>query len=69
MMKDLQKMGGIAALYAGVAYIIGIVVGLAGVLSTLPGLSEVGLIFGLIQIIWFIWLGVFMLRKSSIISI
>jgi len=44
---------------------LGIVVGLAGVISALPGLSEVGLIFGLIQIIWFIWLGVFMLQHNS----
>ncbi len=44
---------------------LGIIVGLAGVLSALPGLSDVGLIFGLIQIIWFIWLGVFMLRNNS----
>ena len=43
---------------------LGIVVGLAGIISALPGLGEVGLIFGLIQIVWFVWLGIVMLRKS-----
>ena len=43
---------------------LGIVVGLAGIISALPGLGEVGLIFGLIQIVWFIWLGIVMLRKN-----
>jgi len=43
---------------------LGIVVGLAGILSALPGLGDVGLIFGLIQIVWFIWLGIVMLRMN-----
>jgi K+ transporter len=30
----------------------------------LPGLGEVGLIFGLVQIVWFLWLGIIMLRSS-----
>ena len=43
---------------------LGIVVGLAGIISALPGLGEAGLIFGLLQIVWFIWLGIAMLRKN-----
>ena len=43
---------------------LGIVVGLAGIISALPGLGEAGLIFGLLQIVWFIWLGTAMLRKN-----
>lgn len=43
---------------------LGIVIGAAGIISALPGLGEVGLIFGLVQIVWFIWLGIIMLRKS-----
>ncbi len=47
---------------------LGIVVGIAGILSALPGLGEVGLIFGLIQIVWFIWLGIVMLRHKPSVS-
>jgi hypothetical protein len=41
---------------------LGIVIGAAGILSALPGLGDVGLIFGLVQIVWFIWVGIVMLR-------
>ena len=41
---------------------LGALIGLAGILSALPGLGEVGLIFGLGQIAWFVWLGIVMLR-------
>jgi hypothetical protein len=44
---------------------LGIVVGAAGILSALPGLADVGLIFGLVQIVWFIGLGIIMLRGST----
>ena len=44
---------------------LGIVIGVAGILSALPSLGEVGLIFGLVQIVWFIWLGIVMLRGST----
>jgi hypothetical protein len=44
---------------------LGIVIGAAGILSALPGLGDVGLIFGLVQIVWFIWLGIVMLRSNS----
>ena len=44
---------------------LGVVVGAAGILSALPGLGEVGMIFGLLQIVWFIWLGIVMLRSNS----
>ncbi len=44
---------------------LGIVVGVAGISSALPGLSEVGLVFGLVQIMWFVWLGIVMLRSSQ----
>jgi Domain of unknown function (DUF4386) len=44
--------------------IIGLVVGLAGILSTIPALGEIaGLIFGVVQIIWFIWLGIILLSR------
>lgn len=44
---------------------LGIVVGAAGVLSALPGLGDAGLVFGLLQIVWFLWLGIVMLRGST----
>jgi hypothetical protein len=44
---------------------LGIVIGAAGILSALPGLGDAGLIFGLAQIVWFIWLGIVMLRGST----
>ncbi len=44
---------------------LGIVIGAAGILSALPGLGDVGLIFGLVQIVWFLWLGIVMLRGST----
>ena len=44
---------------------LGVVIGVAGIISALPGLGEVGMIFGLGQIVWFVWLGIVMLRGSS----
>jgi hypothetical protein len=44
---------------------LGLAVGLAGTLSTIPALGEIGgMIFGLGQIVWFVWLGVVMLRSN-----
>ena len=45
---------------------LGVVIGVAGILSAVPALSELGLgiIFALGQIVWFIWLGIVMLRSS-----
>lgn len=45
---------------------LGVVVGAAGILSAVPALGELGgMIFGLGQIVWFLWLGIVMLRGSS----
>jgi hypothetical protein len=44
---------------------LGILTGAAGILSALPGLGDVGLIFGLVQIVWFIWLGIVLLRSNQ----
>jgi hypothetical protein len=41
---------------------LGIVLGAAGVLSVVPALRDLGLAFGLLQIVWFVWVGVVMLR-------
>ena len=43
---------------------IGLVIGLAGIVTIVPALGELGgMIFGLGQIVWFLWLGIIMLRK------
>ncbi len=44
---------------------LGLGIGAAGILSALPRLGNVGLIFGLGQIVWFVALGIIMLRQSS----
>jgi hypothetical protein len=45
--------------------ILGVLVGAAGIISLIPGLTEtmVG-IFGLSQIIWYVWLGIVLLRGN-----
>jgi hypothetical protein len=44
---------------------LGVLIGVAGIVSVVPVLREVGLVFGLLQIIWFIWLGIVMLRTKA----
>lgn len=52
------------ALHRAVNY-VGLVVGTAGILSAIPALGEIGGgIFGLTQIVWFIGLGILLLRAS-----
>jgi hypothetical protein len=44
---------------------LGVVVGIAGIISIVPVLSELFIyIFALGQIVWFIWLGIVMLRSN-----
>lgn len=45
---------------------LGVVVGLIGIVSTIPGLSDLAGLFGMGQIIWFVWLAIIMLRPSPI---
>ena len=46
--------------------ILGVLVGLAGILTIFP-LEVFTEIFGISQIIWFMWIGVFMFRKPTIV--
>ncbi len=46
--------------------VLGILVGIAGVLTIYP-LDIFTEIFGVSQIIWFIWIGIFMVRKPTIV--
>ena len=48
---------------------LGVVVGLVGIVSTIPGLSDLVGIFGMSQIVWFVWLAIIMLRQSPSASL
>ncbi len=41
---------------------LGVGIGTAGILSVVPALSGLEAAFGLLQIVWFVWLGIVMLR-------
>ena len=45
---------------------LGLAVGLIGITSTLPGLSALASIFGMGQIVWFVWLAIILLRPLPI---
>ena len=45
--------------------ILGLLVGAVGILSLIPGLTDLLIgVFGLSQIIWFVWLGIVLLRSK-----
>ena len=44
---------------------LGVVIGAAGVLSVVPVLRDLGYAFGLLQIAWFVWMGIVMLRTKE----
>ena len=59
-----------AALRAGelpkILNYLGVAVGVAGIISVVPALAEIFIyIFALGQIVWFIWLGIVMLRSNT----
>lgn len=43
---------------------LGMVIGVAGILTVVPALEVLTAVFGLGQIVWFVWLGIIMLRRS-----
>ncbi len=47
---------------------LGVAIGAAGLLSVVPALNELAYGFGLLQIVWFVGLGVVMLRATSRVS-
>jgi hypothetical protein len=44
---------------------LGLVIATAGLISVVPGLDLMGVVFGLLLIVWFAWLGIVMLRGVS----
>ena len=45
--------------------VVGALAGAAGVASTVPGLGDLVAVFGLTQLVWFVWLGVVLLRRPA----
>ncbi len=45
--------------------VLGIVSAVAGLITVIPGLSDVGMIFGLGSIAWFAWTGIVLLRHPT----
>ena len=43
---------------------LGLVIGVAGLLSVIPPLHDIGMLFGILQIVWLVWLGVVLLRTK-----
>jgi Domain of unknown function (DUF4386) len=46
----------------GVLNYLGVVIGVAGLLTVVPALDVLGTVFGLGFIVWFVWVGIVMLR-------
>lgn len=44
---------------------LGIVVGVAGILTVVPTLKDLAIVFGISQILWFAWIGVVLLRQVA----
>lgn len=53
------------AVFSKSIHYLGLLVGITGVLTAVPGLSDLGMVFGLTQIIWFGWLGVVLILKKD----
>ena len=46
--------------------LLGLLVGTVGIISIIPGLTDLMVgIFGLSQIVWFVWLGIVLLRSNQ----
>ena len=43
---------------------LGLVVGVVGLVSAIPGLNDVTGLFGISQMLWFVWLGIVLLRSK-----
>lgn len=44
---------------------LGIILGTVGIISIVPGLTDLCSVFGMIQIVWFIWIGVVLLKQPQ----
>lgn len=73
---DGELLGGLWVLLVSIAALracglpaalnwLGVVIGSAGVLSVVPVFRPLAYAFGLLQIVWFVWLGIVLLRTPS----
>jgi hypothetical protein len=44
---------------------LGGAIGLIGIVSVVPALRDAGIVFGMLQIVWFVWTGIVMLRTTE----
>jgi hypothetical protein len=44
---------------------LGLLVGVVGILSLIPGLTDLTGLFGIGQLIWYVWLGIVLLRSNA----
>jgi len=44
---------------------LGLVVGIAGIATVVPALEDLTIVFGLGQILWFIWIGIILLKSKQ----
>ncbi len=44
---------------------LGVAIGLVGIASVVPALRDAGMVFGALQIVWFAWTGIVMLRTTE----
>lgn len=74
--SDGELLGGLWVLLVSIAGLresglvkplgwLGLAVGFVGILSVIPPLRDAALMFGLMQIGWFLWLGITMLRPTQ----
>jgi hypothetical protein len=42
-----------------------VALGLVGIVSVVPALRAAGMGFGMLQIVWFVWIGIVMLRSDE----
>ncbi len=45
---------------------LGIVIGGIGILSIIPALNEIGGLFGVLLIVWFVWIGILLLKQKQL---
>jgi hypothetical protein len=48
--------------------ILGLLVGAVGIVTIVPGLIDLAGLFGLGQVVWFVWLGIVLLRGSAAVT-
>ena len=49
--------------------ILGLLVGAVGILSLIPGLTDLTGLFGISQLIWYAWLGIVLLRSNASMAV